>query len=179
MFTLSRARVLGSAGALTLAAPLLAPRLALAAPKTDPNDLKLLAAALALERAEIKAYGNAIATNGLLSAPVSAVLTSFVADHSAHRDTLIAELAKAGVPATDDVAPLTLPELHAEADVLAMAYTLERQIAASYLGAVAQYASRDLTATAASILGVETAHVALLAEALRRWPAYPGGFVTA
>jgi hypothetical protein len=178
MLTPSRASALGAAGALTLAAPLLGLRLSNAASKTDPNDLKLLAGALALERAEIKAYDDALATN-LLSPPVRSVLQSFAADHGAHRDTLIAALAKAGVTASSDVAPLTLPEVHSEADVLGMAYVIERQIATLYLGAVPQYANRDFTATAASILGVETAHVALLAEALRRWPAYPSGFVTA
>jgi rubrerythrin len=178
MSTLSRASVLGAAGALTLAAPILTGRLSLAAAKTDPNDVKLLSAALALELAEIKAYGDAIAS-GMLSPPVQATLQSFAADHAAHRDTLTAALAKAGASASSEFAPLESPVPHSEADVLANAYGLERQIAALYLGATAQYADRELTATAASILGVETAHVALLAEALRRWPAYPSGFVTA
>jgi hypothetical protein len=65
-----------------------------------------------------------------------------------------------------------------EADFLAFALSTERQLASSYLAAVPQFKNRDLAKTAASILGVDTAHVAVLSEALRQYPPYPGGFVS-
>ncbi|MBC5822155.1 MAG: ferritin-like domain-containing protein [Candidatus Eremiobacteraeota bacterium] len=71
------------------------------------------------------------------------------------------------------------PPLHAEIDVLGFAYTIERMLADVHLAPVATYRNRDYAKTAASILGVETTHVALLAEALRRNPAYPSSFVAA
>ncbi|MDQ2908246.1 MAG: ferritin-like domain-containing protein [Candidatus Eremiobacteraeota bacterium] len=177
MSTYTRARVLGIAGAVGFAAPFLT-RCAFAADRVDPNDLKSLATELAAERAAIKAYTDAAAL-GVVSAPVIAVLNGFLADHNAHRDALIAAYTGAGQTAPADVAPLDTPPLHNENDVLNFAYTVERMLADGHLTAVPLYKNRDYATTAASILGVETTHVALLAEALRRNPAYPSSFVVA
>lgn len=177
MSTCTRAQALGAAGAFGLAAPLLT-RCAFAADKVDGGDLKSLATELALERSAIKAYTDAAAL-GVLSPSVLAVLNGFLADHNAHRDALITTYTTAGQTAPEDVAPLDTPPLHAEADVLNFAYTVERMLAGAHLTAVPVYKNRDYATTAASILGVETTHVALLAEALRRNPAYPSSFVVA
>ena len=175
---LSRANALGATSAIALTAPLLVRNFVLAAQKADGGDIKLLNTAIPLERAAIKAYADAAATK-LLSPAVLAVATSFMADHQAHLDALVAAVTEGGATPSPDTAPLTPPPLANERDILAFAYTVERLAASTYLGTIAQFKNRDLATTAASIMGIETTHVALLAEALRKNPAYPSGVVTA
>lgn len=175
---ISRANALGATSALVLTSPLLYAQLVSAAAKADAGDIKLLNTAIPLERAAIKAYGDAAATN-LVSPNVLAVLKTFMADHQAHLDALSAAVTQGGATPSPDTAAVTAPTLASEADILAFALTIERLAANTYLGTVAQFKNRDLATTAASIMGVETTHVALLAEALKKNPAYPSSFVTA
>lgn len=172
---ISRARALGAVAALgTIGSFALLP--ARAAEHADPGDLKLLEGALELELAAIKAYGDAAAAN--LSAPVAATLAQFSNDHAAHRDALTALVQQAGqTPGTDATTLSINADSHIERDALIGALTLERQLASYYLGAIPEFKNRDLAKTAASILGVDATHVALLSEALRENPAYPGGFL--
>ena len=101
----------------------------------------------------------------------------FVTDHTAHRDALIAAITAGGQTPGTDLATLDTPTLGNEAEFLNYAYTVERSLASGHLAAVAGFHNRDYAKTAASILGVETTHVALLAEALRKGSAYPTSFV--
>lgn len=176
MSTLSRARTLGVVAALGLGAPLFT-HCADAADRFDPSDLKALGAALALERAALDTYAKAVEAKAL-STPVLAVVSGFVADHTAHRDALVAAITALGQTPGTDLAPLDTPTLQNEADRLNYAYTVERALANAHLAAVAAFRNRDYAKTAASILGVETTHVALLAEALRKGSAYPSSFVS-
>lgn len=175
---ISRARALGATSALVLSSPSLYARLVAAAGKADPADIKLLNTAIPLERAAVKAYADAAATN-LVSPSVLTVLKAFAADHQAHLDALSAAVTQGGATPSPDTATLPAATLGNELDILNFAYTIERLAANTYLGTVAAFKSRDLAATAASIMGVEATHVALLAEALRKSPAYPSGFITA
>ena len=175
MAMLSRAHILGAVTALGLGAPLLA-RGSGAADKGDPNDVKALGTALALERAALDAYGKAI-DGKLLSTPVLAVVNVFVADHTAHRDALIAAITALGQTPGTDLATLDASTATNEAGFLDFAYSLERTLANGHLTAVPSFHNHDYAKTAASILGVETTHVALLAEALRKGNAYPTSFV--
>ncbi len=174
MSSYTRAQALGAVGALSFAAPLLT-RCAFAADRIDQGDLKSLGSELALERAAIKAYSDAAALN-ITSPAVLAVLNSFLTDHNAHRDAIIAAFTGSGQTAPDAAAPLDTPSLRTEADVLAFAYTIERSLADTHLSVVPLYKDRDYAKTAASILGVETTHVALLAQALGT-RVYASGFV--
>ncbi len=175
MSTLSRAR---AAGALaTLALVPLALGSAGGAERVDGGDVKALGASLALERAAIKAYADALAAN-VLSPPVAAVITRFSNEHAAQRDAIVAALSQASATVPTDEAPLDAESFKTEGDVLAYAYSLERTIAGSYVKSVGPYKNRDYATLAASILGVTTTHVALLAEALRSGAPYPGGLVT-
>ena len=116
----SRAALLGAGSALTLVGLPLMTRLVAAAEQADPFDIASLNTAIELERAGIKAYVDAAAT-GLLSPAVIAIAQGFIADHSAHRDALIAAVSAAGgVPSPDTVA-LTYPALHTQADILEFA----------------------------------------------------------
>lgn len=176
MPNLSRSSALGAVSAAALAAPLVFANFARAAAKADAGDIKLLNTAIPLERAAIKAYADAAALN-VLSPGVLGVLKSFMADHQAHLDALAAAVTQGGATPAPETATLQTPTLKTEGDILAYAYTVERLAATTYLGTVAQFKNRDLATTAAAIMGVETTHVALLAEALRKNPAYPSGFV--
>jgi rubrerythrin len=172
---LSRANALGAVTALGLLGPIEL-RVAAAADHLDANDMKLLDGAIALERAAIKAYADATASN-LLSAPVAAVLTQFSNDHAAQRDALTSIMQESGATPGSDTTVLTLNPPQNEADVLNNALAFERQLASYYLAAIPEFKNRDFAKTAGSILGVDATHVALLSEALRRTPAYPGGFL--
>jgi hypothetical protein len=104
---LSRASALGAVAALGALGPL-ALRPAPAAEKTDPGDVKLLAGALALELAAIKAYTDMSAAN--LSAPVATVIAQFSADHAAHRDALTGLVQQSGQTPAADLATLTIAQ---------------------------------------------------------------------
>jgi hypothetical protein len=172
---ISRAKALGSACALALVAG--GGERARAAAKSDAGDVKTLAAVLALERAAVKTYSD-FAASKVIAPAVLAVFAQFLADHTAHRDALMTALSAAGASAADDAALSDTPAPQSEVDALETAYTLERALAQAHLGAVTTLHTHDYGATAASILGVETTHVALLGEALRKGQAYPSGFVT-
>jgi len=171
----TRAQLLGASSALALAAPSLLTQFSLAAQKADTGDVKSLNAAIALERAGITAY-TAAAVTGFLSAPVLAVTKAFMADHVAHLDALVAAVKQIGATATDETAKLDYPALANEADILNFAHTIERLAANAHLGVIATFKNRDLAKISATILGVETTHVALLSEALAKGFAYPNGF---
>lgn len=178
MPNISRANALGATSALILS-PVLYARLAQAAAKADPADIKLLDAAIAAERAALKTYVDATAIS-VLTPSVLAVLKSFMADHQAHLDALTAAVTQSGsAVAPETAAAVATPALATEADVLALAYTTERLVASTYLDSIAKFKNRDFATTAASIMGVDATHVALLAEALKRNPAYPTSFITA
>ena len=176
MTSIPRARAVAALAALGIAAPLGA-RSAGAAERVDAGDVGLLNAAMGLERAAIKIYADAVTAN-LLSAAVAGVTNQFSADHAAHLSALVALVQQAGQTPSNDTTAVAVPVMKAEADVLAFALGVERQLASTYLAAVPQYKNREYAKTAAAILGVDTTHVALLAEALRQNPAYPGGFTT-
>jgi len=101
---ISRASALGVSSVLALAAPLLFERVVLAAGKADPGDIKLLNTVIPLERAALKAYGDAAATN-ILTPPVLAVAKSFMADHQAHLDALVAAITQGGATPPQPLRP--------------------------------------------------------------------------
>jgi rubrerythrin len=168
--------LLGAGSAIALVGLPLMTRFVEAAETADPSDIGALNAALALERAGVKAYTDAAAT-GLLSKPVLAVASGFLADHAAHRDALIAAIRVAGGTPTAETAKLSYPALKSEADILRFALAVEEKAANTYLSIVAEFKDRKFAELSASILGVETTHVALLSSALGRPTPYPGGFM--
>jgi hypothetical protein len=174
--SLSRRLLLSFGSAVGLIGTPLLTQLAEAAQTADPADIDSLNVAIALERAGIKAYADAAST-GLLSKPVLVLAGRFVADHTAHRDALIGAVRAAGFTPTDAIAPIVAPPLHTERDVLAFANVVEMKAASTYLSVIPDLKNRALAGVAASILGVETTHVALLAEALDT-RVYATGFVS-
>lgn len=176
MSLVSRGAFVGASSAIALAGTSLMHAFVAAAQSADPSDLAALNIAIELERAGIAAYEGAIGS-GLLTPPVVAIAQGFAGDHRAHRDALIAAVRAGGGAPSPATAAITAPPLHSQRDVLAFAITIERKAAATYLSVVPELRDRKLAQTAAAILGIETTHVAILAEALGE-RAYPGAFVS-
>jgi bacterioferritin (cytochrome b1) len=174
---LSRARALGVLGAIAAATPLVV-RTAQSAAREDPADIKLLNSLLDTANAGVALYNSAITAN-VLSAPVAVTIGQFAGDHAAHRDALIALISSSGGQPNASAAAQAPTPPHSDAELLPAALAFERQATGVYLSSIAEFKNRDYAKTAASILGVDAAHVALLAEALRQNPAFPTNFVTA
>jgi rubrerythrin len=143
------------------------------AEKATPKDIELINEAIALENAGIKAYDDAFALN-LLSAPVLEIAKAFQSDHKAHAAALAAAVRAAGGVPTTETLKIDYPPLNSEADILAFAEHVERAAANEYLMDIRYLSSPALAYLMASILGVETTHVATLAAALKEDRPYPG-----
>jgi bacterioferritin (cytochrome b1) len=172
---MTRAALLGAGSAVALVGVPLMTQLVQAAEGADLDDLATLDAQIELERAGIKAYADAAAT-GLLDAPLLAVAGRFVSDHMAHREALCAAVFAAGGTPSVQTAALVYPELKTRHDVLEFALDVESKAASTYLSVISELKDRRLAELVASILGVETTHVALLANALGQ-TVYPAAFV--
>jgi len=103
---------------------------------------------------------------------------TFQGHHKAHADVLAATVRKLGGNPVAAKAKYTFPteSLKSQADVLRFAATLEKGAVSAYVGAVGVFSNRDLAKAAASILGDEAMHWAILRQALGEVPV-PGAFV--
>jgi hypothetical protein len=170
---------LGLSGA---AVALLAGRDALAAASdksvNPANDVAILNTALAAELEAIAAYGVG-AGSGLLQAPVLALATTFQGHHKQHADVLASTVGKLGGKAVAAKTQYNFPveTLKTQADVLRFAAGLEKGAVSAYLGAVPLFKDRELAKAAASILGDEAMHWAVLRNALGEEPV-PAAFVS-
>jgi rubrerythrin len=158
---ISRSKLIGTGSALALIGPALLGPFIAAAEAASEGDIAILQSAAKSERTAIKAYTDAAGT-GLLSPGTLSVAKGFMQDHMAHRDALEGAIKAAGVTPETGVVAITYPPLKSETDILKFAETLERGAATAYLGGVAGLQDKGLAHVAASILGVETTHVAIL-----------------
>jgi hypothetical protein len=161
----NRRAFLRQAGALTMgaaAAGLITSRPALAAPKPG-SDVGVIQTALALEHEGIAAYRLA-GKSGLLSKGTLQVATIFMGHHEAHRDSLAKLVRQAGAkpiePKSDAqyIADLELASLKSEKDVVALATTLERGAAATYIGQINAIRDHKLATLFAAISADEALH---------------------
>jgi hypothetical protein len=141
--------------------------------KTTEEDIAVLNTALALEYQAIAAY-QVGAESGLLQKPVLDVAVKFQGHHRAHAGVLSSTVSKLGGRAVESKKPsdygFPVNSLKNQADVLRFAAGLEQGAASAYLGAVPVFHNRDLAKAAASILGDETMHWAILLNALGEDP---------
>lgn len=175
MTKISRAALLGAGSAIALVGLPLMTSFVEAAQSADRGDVGMLNAAIELERAGIKAYVDAAGT-GLISPGILKIAQGFIADHTAHRDALIAAVVAGGGQPSQGTVKLAYPALKTEADIIRFALVVEEKAASTYLSVIPDFKDRALAGVAASILGVETTHVATLSGALGQ-PAYKSGFV--
>lgn len=183
----SRRRLLKGTGTATLSAvaiSLLAGCDSMAASKqmaANPGgDVDILNSALGLEYQAIAAY-QVGAESGLLQKPVLDTAVKFQGDHKQHAQVLSSTITKlGGTPVTaKKPADYNFPvnTLKSQADVLRFAADLEKGAASAYLGAVPALGNHDLAKAAASILGDETMHWAVLRNALGENPV-PVAFIS-
>jgi rubrerythrin len=144
------------------------------------GDANILNTALGAELEAIAAY-QVGAESGLLQKPVLDLAVQFQGHHKAHADLLAQTVKKlGGKPAEAKKAAeykFPVEKLKSQADVLRFAAGLEKGAVSAYLGAVPLFANRDLSKAAASILGDEAMHWAILRQALGENPV-PEAFVS-
>jgi rubrerythrin len=175
---------LGQSGLLLsgAAVALLAGRDALAAnTKGDAGgaaDVRILNTALGAELEAIAAYQLG-AESGLLQKPVLDLAVTFQGHHKEHADVLSKTIVKLGGQPVAAKAKYVFPtdKLKTQADVLRFAVTLEKGAVSAYLGAVPLFGNPDLAKAAASILGDEAMHWAVLRNALGEAPV-PSAFMS-
>jgi rubrerythrin len=178
----ARRMFLGQSGLLLsgAAVALLAGKQALAA-KADggtTNDVQILNTALGAELEAIAAYQLG-AESKLLQKPVLDLAVTFQGHHKEHADVLAKTIEKLGGKPVVAKPKYNFPveQLKSQADVLKFAAKLEQGAVSAYLGAVPLFGNRDLSKAAASILGDEAMHWAVLRQALGEVPV-PSAFVS-
>jgi rubrerythrin len=161
------------------AVALLAGRDALAAKSggAAAQDVRILNTALGAELEAIAAYQLG-AQSGLLQQPVLDLAVQFQGHHQQHADLLAKTVQQLGGKPVAAKKRYEFPTeaLKAQADVLRFAAKLEQGAVSAYLGAVPLFGNRDLSKAAASILGDEAMHWAVLRNALGENPV-PSAFV--
>jgi rubrerythrin len=161
------------------AVALLAGREALAAKAgAKAGDLRILNTALGAELEAIAAY-QVGAESGLLQKPVLDLAVQFQGHHKEHADVLAGTIRNLGGKPVAAKAKYSFPveKLKSQADVLRFAAGLEQGAVSAYLGAVPLFQDRDLSRAAASILGDEAMHWAVLRQAVGENPV-PFAFVS-
>jgi rubrerythrin len=181
----ARRRALAVSGAVLsgAAVALLGGRDAMAAGKKAGQaeielDIRILNTALGAELEAIAAY-QVGAESGLLTSGVRPVALQFQGHHKEHADALAATVRKLGGKPVGAKAQYSFPveKLKSQSDVLQFAAGLEKGAVSAYLGAVPLFADRSLSQVAASILGDEAMHWAVLRQVLGESPV-PSAFVS-
>ena len=174
---------LNRSGGLVLsgaAVALLAGNNALAAKADDAKkgDITILNTALGAEFEAIAAY-QVGAESKLLETAVLNLAVSFQGHHKEHAALLAKTIASLGGKAVTAKEKYNFPveKLKTQADVLRFAANLERGAVSAYLGAVPLFGNRDLAKAAASILGDEAMHWAILRQAVGE-VAVPSAFMS-
>lgn len=146
--------------------------------KSTDEDVRILNTALGAELEAIAAYQLG-AESGLLQKPVLELAVTFQGHHKEHADILAKTIGKLGGKTVSAKAKYTFPteNLKSQADVLRFAAALEKGAVSAYLGAVPLFGNRDLAKAAASILGDEAMHWAVLRNALGEAPV-PSAFMS-
>ena len=177
-----RRNFLGKSGLILSGAAiaLLAGNEALAAKggKSTEQDIRILNTAIGAELEAIAAY-QVGAESGLLEKPVLALAVTFQGHHREHADLLSKTIVKLGGKPALAKAKYNFPteKLKTQADVLQFAASLEKGAVSAYLNAVPLFGNPDLAKAAASILGDEAMHWAILRNALGEVPV-PSAFMS-
>lgn len=176
----ARRSFIGRSGLLLsgTAIALLSGRESLAQGDGAAGDIRVLNTALSAELEAIAAY-QVGAESGLLQKAVLDLAVTFQGHHKAHADLLSKTVEKLGGKPVAAKAKYAFPtdSLKNQSDVLRFAAGLEKGAVSAYLGAVPVFENRELAKAAASILGDEAMHWAVLRQALGEVPV-PDAFVS-
>ena len=154
------------------------PSLAAAAGDAGSQDVQILNTALGAELEAIAAYQLG-AESKLLQKPVLDLALAVQGHHRQHADLLASTVVKLGGKPVAARSRYDFPadRLKSQNDVLRFAVRLEQGAVSAYLGAVPLFANRELAKAAASILGDEAMHWAVLRQALGETPV-PSAFMS-
>ena len=146
--------------------------------KGGAADVQILNSALGAELEAIAAY-QVGAGSGLLEPSVRSLALTFQGHHKEHAELLDKTIRTLGGSPVSAKERYEFPtgSLKNQADVLRFAAGLEQGAVSAYLGAVPIFGNRDLAKAAASILGDEAMHWAILRNALGETPV-PSAFVS-
>lgn len=152
--------------------------LAAGAGEATAGDAQILNTALGAELEAIAAYQLG-AESRLLQKPTLDLALTFQGHHKEHAELLAKTVEKLGGKPVAAKAKYNFPvaQLKTQADVLKFAAKLEQGAVSAYLGAVPLFGNRDLAKAAASILGDEAMHWAILRNALGEVPV-PSAYVS-
>ena len=141
------------------------------------QDVRILNTALAAEHEAVAAY-QVGAESGLLKKDALALAVQFQGHHKEHIALLSSTVAQLGGQSAEPRARYVFPveKLKNQDDVLRFAAGLEQGAVSAYLGAVPLFGNGDLAKAAASILGDEAMHWAVLRYVLGENPV-PTAFV--
>lgn len=150
-------------------------------------DLTLAKTAASLEFLAVETYTTAVKSGLVTTAAIGDAAKLFQSHHQAHLDALNALLAANGAAkiSASNAAVKSMvvdPAVKAaktEADIVAIAYTLEDAAAQTYVYATTQLSKPELRSTLMTIAGVEARHRAILAFLVqKKTPAeiFPAGF---
>jgi rubrerythrin len=141
--------------------------------KNAASDVEILNTMLGSEFEAIAAY-QVGADSGLLQKPVRDLALQFQGQHKAHSEFLGKTVKTLGghpvEPKQAAAYKFPVDKLKTQNDVLHFAAGLEEGAATAYLSTVSQLRDRDLAKDAASILGDEAMHWAILRQALGENP---------
>ena len=144
------------------------------------SDASILNTALGAEFEAVAAY-QVGAESGLLQKPVLDLAVQFQGQHQAHADLLAKTVKRLGgrpaEPRKTADYKFPVEQLKTQVDVLRFAAGLEQGAVSAYLGAVPLFGNRDLAKAAASILGDEAMHWAVLRNAVGEAPV-PAAFIS-
>lgn len=142
------------------------------------KDVQILNTALGAELEAIAAYQLG-AESKLLQGAVLDLALAFQGHHKEHADMLARTVTRLGGQPAQAKSTYNFPvdQLKSQSDVLKFAASLERGAVSAYLGAVPLFGNRDLAQAAASILGDEAMHWAVLRQALGEAPV-PAAFMS-
>jgi rubrerythrin len=152
--------------------------LAASAGPAGAGDVQILNTALGAELEAVAAY-QVGAESKLLEADVLKLALDFQGHHKEHAALLARTVEKLGGKPVQPKSKYMFPvdQLKSQADVLRFAAGLEQGAVSAYLGAVPLFGDRSLAKAAASILGDEAMHWAILRQAVGAVPV-PGAFVS-
>jgi rubrerythrin len=185
LFMAGRRAFIGKSGILlsATAVALMAGHESLAAEKkggsaSAVDDMRILNTALGAEHQAVAAY-QVGAESKLLEKAVLSLAVQFQGQHKEHIDVLAKTITRLGGKPVAALEKYSFPtdKLKTQADVLRFAAGLEQGAVSAYLGAVPVFHNRDLAKAAASILGDEAMHWAILRQALGENPV-PAAFVS-
>lgn len=142
----------------------------------ESKDIEILNKALGLEQFAIAAYGLAAGT-GLLTEGVMQVAKTFQAQHGQHalkiRETIVSLGGEPVKPLPNEEYAKKLPStLVDQESIIRYALKLEKGAAITFLNAVPEFENHKIAQAAASILGDEAMHWAVLRNALGLIPVH-------